>query len=49
MVNRLEKLIEYTEAEKQQLLNDLYYVYQNTENEAAFEIIGRAIQFVKTN
>lgn len=35
------------EMDKQQLLDDLYEVYRNTENEEAFEIIGRAIDFVK--
>lgn len=33
--------------EKKQLLNDLYEVYRNTENEESFAIIGRAIDFVK--
>lgn len=32
---------------KQQLLDELYEVLYNTENEEAFEIIGRAIDFVK--
>lgn len=36
-----------TDVEKESLLNDLYEVYQTTENEAAYDIIGRAIDFVK--
>ena len=36
-----------TDLEKQNLLNDLYEVFRNTKNEAAYEIIGRAIDFVK--
>jgi len=36
-----------TDVAKESLLNDLYDVYQTTENEAAYEIIGRAIDFVK--
>ena len=35
--------------DKKQLLDDLYEVYKNTDNEAAYEVIGRAIQFVKAN
>lgn len=35
------------EQEKQDLLADLYNLYQMTENEEVFEIIGRAIDFVK--
>jgi predicted S18 family serine protease len=38
---------EQRESEKQKLLDDLYEVYRNTENEEAFNIIGRAIDFVK--
>lgn len=33
--------------DKQQLLDDLYYLLYWTENEAAFEIVGNAIDFVK--
>jgi AbrB family transcriptional regulator (stage V sporulation protein T) len=36
-----------TDVEKESLLNDLYEVYQTTENEAAYDIIGKAIDFVK--
>jgi AbrB family transcriptional regulator (stage V sporulation protein T) len=36
-----------TNVEKESLLNDLYEVYQTTENEAAYDIIGKAIDFVK--
>jgi hypothetical protein len=32
---------------KEALLDELYEVYRNTENEEAFEIIGRVIDFVK--
>jgi hypothetical protein len=39
----------FTEQEKEKLLDDLYEVYRNTENKTAFEVIGRAIQFVKAN
>jgi hypothetical protein len=39
----------YTKEEKEKLLNDLYYVYQNAEDEEVFVIIGRAIDFVKVN
>lgn len=35
------------ELDKQSLLDDLYEVYKNTENEEAYNIIGRAIDFVK--
>lgn len=35
--------------EKESLLNDLYEVLQLTENEAAYEIIGNAIDFVKNS
>lgn len=33
--------------EKQQLLDELYEVYQSTESEEVFKIIGRVIDFVK--
>lgn len=33
--------------DKQQLLNDLYEVLYNTENEEVYSIIGKAIDFVK--
>lgn len=33
--------------EKYEIINQLYDVYQNTENEEVFAIIGRAIDFVK--
>ncbi|ULT55423.1 AbrB/MazE/SpoVT family DNA-binding domain-containing protein [Neobacillus drentensis] len=36
-----------SDLEKKALLDSLYEVYQSTENEAAYEIIGRAIDFVK--
>jgi hypothetical protein len=32
---------------KEKLLDDLYEVYRNTENEEVFEIIGNVIDFVK--
>jgi hypothetical protein len=32
---------------KEALLDDLYEVYRNTENEEVFEIIGNVIDFVK--
>jgi hypothetical protein len=32
---------------KEALLDELYEVYRNTENEEVYEIIGRAIDFVK--
>jgi hypothetical protein len=35
------------EEETQELLASLYDVYQMTENEEVFEIIGKAIDFVK--
>jgi hypothetical protein len=35
------------EEEQQDLIASLYEVYQMTENEEVFEIIGRAIDFVK--
>lgn len=37
-----------SENEKQTLLKNLYEVLYHTENERAFEIIGKAIDFVKT-
>lgn len=33
--------------DKQQLLDDLHQVLYLTENEAAYEIIGNAIDFIK--
>lgn len=33
--------------DKKKLLDDLYEVYQSTENEEVFEIIGKVIDFVK--
>lgn len=33
---------------KNQLLEELYEVYQSTENEEVFKIIGKVIDFVKT-
>lgn len=36
-----------SDLEKQALLNELYEVFHNTENEEVFNIIGRAIDFVK--
>lgn len=33
--------------DKNKLLDDLYEVYQSTENEEVFEIIGKVIDFVK--
>lgn len=33
--------------DKQQLLDDLYEVYQSTESEEVFSIIGKVIDFVK--
>jgi hypothetical protein len=41
------KIQAVNELDKQSLLDDLYEVYKNTENEEAFEIIGRVIDFVK--
>jgi hypothetical protein len=32
---------------KEALLDELYEVFRNTENEEVFEIIGRVIDFVK--
>jgi hypothetical protein len=32
---------------KEALLDELYEVYRNTENEDVFKIIGRVIDFVK--
>jgi hypothetical protein len=32
---------------KPQILNDLYEVLRNTENEVTYEIIGNAIDFIK--
>jgi hypothetical protein len=32
---------------KEALLDELYEVYRNTENEEVFEIIGNVIDFVK--
>jgi hypothetical protein len=32
---------------KEALLDELYEVYRNTENEEVFEIVGRVIDFVK--
>jgi hypothetical protein len=36
-----------SEMEKEQLLDVLYEVFRNTENEVAFELIGNVIDFVK--
>lgn len=33
--------------EKENILDDLYEVLYSTENEAAFEIVGNAIDFIK--
>jgi hypothetical protein len=33
--------------DKQQLLDELYYLLYWTENEAAYEIVGNAIDFIK--
>jgi hypothetical protein len=33
---------------KEKLLDELYEVYKNTENEEVFEIIGKVIDFVKS-
>jgi hypothetical protein len=34
-------------SEKEMLLDDLYEVFRNTENEEVFEIVGKVIDFVK--
>jgi hypothetical protein len=33
---------------KETLLDELYEVYRNTENEEVYEIIGKVIDFVKS-
>jgi hypothetical protein len=33
---------------KEALLDELYEVYRNTENEEVYEIIGKVIDFVKS-